>query len=134
VVGCDGGKSLVRQQYSATARAFPDTSSIAQCRRGRISADLKYNAPVVWCGPNCHLVHYPLRGGQQYNVVVTFHSRKTETWSITDGSQEEVLTYFHGHRAARAPAALAAEELEAVGDRRSRADRAMDLRPRHTAR
>jgi 2-polyprenyl-6-methoxyphenol hydroxylase-like FAD-dependent oxidoreductase len=79
VVGCDGGKSLVRQQYVDEAE-FP--------------ADLKYNAPVVWCGPNCHLVHYPLRGGQQYNVVVTFHSRKTETWSITDGSQEEVLTYF----------------------------------------
>jgi salicylate hydroxylase len=57
-------------------------------------SDLKQNAPVVWCGPNCHLVHYPLRGGAQYNVVVTFHSRKTETWSITEGSQEEVLSYF----------------------------------------
>jgi salicylate hydroxylase len=41
-------------------------------------------------------VHYPLRGGAQYNVVVTFHSRQTETWSITDGSQEEVLSYFTG--------------------------------------
>jgi 2-polyprenyl-6-methoxyphenol hydroxylase-like FAD-dependent oxidoreductase len=29
--------------------------------------------------PNCHLVHYPLRGGDQYNVVVTFHSRQPET-------------------------------------------------------
>src|SRR5205823_12376686 len=34
--------------------------------------------------------------GQQYNVVVTFHSRQTETWSITEGSQEEVLSYFTG--------------------------------------
>jgi salicylate hydroxylase len=41
-------------------------------------------------------VHYPLRGGAQYNVVVTFHSRQPETWSVTDGSREEVLTYFDG--------------------------------------
>jgi salicylate hydroxylase len=51
---------------------------------------------VVWVAPDCHLVHYPLRGGAQYNVVVTFHSRKPETWSVTDGSREEVLTYFDG--------------------------------------
>jgi salicylate hydroxylase len=41
-------------------------------------------------------VHYPLRGGEQYNVVVTFHSRKPEEWGVTEGSQEEVLAYFQG--------------------------------------
>jgi salicylate hydroxylase len=45
-------------------------------------------------GPNCHLVHYPLRGGAQYNVVVTFHSRDAEEWGVTDGSREEVQSYF----------------------------------------
>ena len=43
---------------------------------------------------NCHLVHYPLRGGKEYNVVVTFHSREQEQWGVTDGSKEEVLSYF----------------------------------------
>ena len=47
-------------------------------------------------GPNCHLVHYPLRGGEQYNVVVTFHSRQQEEWGVTDGSKEEVQSYFQG--------------------------------------
>ena len=47
-------------------------------------------------GPNCHLVHYPLRGGKEYNVVVTFHSRQQEEWGVTDGSKEEVLSYFQG--------------------------------------
>jgi len=56
--------------------------------------DLQINAPVVWAGPHCHLVHYPLRGGKQYNLVVTFHSRQKEEWGVTEGSKEEVLSYF----------------------------------------
>jgi salicylate hydroxylase len=35
-----------------------------------------------------------LRGGEQYNVVVTFHSRQQEEWGVTDGSKEEVQSYF----------------------------------------
>jgi 3-hydroxybenzoate 6-monooxygenase len=58
--------------------------------------DLRWNAPVVWAGPDCHLVHYPLRGGRQFNLVVTFHSREKETWGVRDGSKEEVLSYFTG--------------------------------------
>ena len=97
VIGCDGGKSTVRQQYVGdNARVSGHVVYRAVVDEAEFPADLKENAPVVWCGPNCHLVHYPLRGGQQYNVVVTFHSRQTETWSITDGSQEEVLSYFTG--------------------------------------
>ena len=52
--------------------------------------------PVVWCGPDCHLVHYPLRGGAQYNLVLTFHSRETETWGVREGSRDEVRAYFQG--------------------------------------
>jgi 2-polyprenyl-6-methoxyphenol hydroxylase-like FAD-dependent oxidoreductase len=58
--------------------------------------DLRWNAASIWVGPNCHLVHYPLRGGEQYNVVVTFHSRNQEEWGVTDGSKEEVESYFQG--------------------------------------
>ncbi|HUP29729.1 MAG TPA: FAD-dependent monooxygenase, partial [Usitatibacter sp.] len=63
---------------------------------GDFPADLKWNAPCVWAGPDCHLVHYPLRGGEQYNVVVTFHSRKPEEWGVTEGSRDEVMSYFDG--------------------------------------
>jgi salicylate hydroxylase len=56
--------------------------------------DLRWNAAAIWVGPNCHLVHYPLRGGEQYNIVVTFHSRQQEEWGVREGSRDEVMSYF----------------------------------------
>jgi len=95
LIACDGGKSVVRQQYVGDEpRVSGHVVYRAVADAPEFPDDLKINAPVVWCAPNGHLVHYPLRGGAQYNVVVTFHSRQRETWSVTDGSQEEVLTYF----------------------------------------
>ena len=97
LIGCDGVKSNVRQQLvgdpvrvtgHVVYRAVVDTRDFPD--------DLKWNAPCVWAGPDCHLVHYPLRGGEQYNVVVTFHSRKPEEWGVTEGSRDEVMSYFDG--------------------------------------
>jgi salicylate hydroxylase len=97
LVAADGGKSVVRQQYVGDApRVSGHVVYRAVVEAGEFPENLKLNAPVVWVAPDCHLVHYPLRGGAQYNVVVTFHSRKPETWSVTEGSREEVLTYFDG--------------------------------------
>jgi salicylate hydroxylase len=95
LIGADGVRSVVRAQYVndpprvtghvvyrsvIDAKEFPD--------------NLKWNAASIWVGPNCHLVHYPLRGGKEYNVVVTFHSRNKEEWGVTEGSPEEVQSYF----------------------------------------
>ncbi len=97
LIGCDGVKSNVRQQLvgdpvrvtgHVVYRAVVDTREFPE--------DLKWNAPCVWAGPDCHLVHYPLRGGEQYNVVVTFHSREKEQWGVTEGSRDEVMSYFDG--------------------------------------
>ncbi|VVE15047.1 salicylate hydroxylase [Pandoraea aquatica] len=97
VIGCDGVKSTVRQVLigddvrvtgHVVYRAVVDVENMPE--------DLQINAPVVWAGPHCHLVHYPLRGGQQYNLVVTFHSREQEEWGVREGSKAEVLSYFEG--------------------------------------
>lgn len=97
VIGCDGVKSVVR----ATMLGDPHRVSGHVVYRAvvpleRMPEDLRINSPVVWAGPNCHLVHYPLRSGREFNLVVTFHSRDVETWGVMDGSREEVLSYFHG--------------------------------------
>ena len=97
IVGCDGVKSVVREKLIGDeARVTGHVVYRAVVPVADMPEDLRWNAPVVWAGPNCHLVHYPLRSGDQYNLVVTFHSRDKETWSVTDGSKVEVLSYFQG--------------------------------------
>jgi salicylate hydroxylase len=97
LIGAEGGKSVVRQQYvNDPARVTGHVVYRAVVEKEDFPEDLRWNAASIWVGPNCHLVHYPLRGGEQYNVVVTFHSRNQEEWGVTDGSKEEVESYFQG--------------------------------------
>ncbi|OSZ71275.1 3-hydroxybenzoate 6-monooxygenase [Hydrogenophaga sp. IBVHS1] len=97
LIGADGVKSVVRQQYVGDeARVTGHVVYRAVVDKADFPEDLQWNAASIWVGPNCHLVHYPLRGGEQYNVVVTFHSRQAEEWGVTEGSKEEVQSYFQG--------------------------------------
>jgi salicylate hydroxylase len=97
LIGADGGKSVVRQQYvNDPPRVTGHVVYRAVVDKKDFPLDLQWNAASLWAGPKCHLVHYPLRGGEQYNVVVTFHSRQQEEWGVTDGSKEEVESYFQG--------------------------------------
>lgn len=97
LIGADGGKSVVRTQYvNDPPRVTGHVVYRAVVDKADFPDDLKWNAASLWAGPKCHLVHYPLRGGEQYNVVVTFHSRQQEQWGVTDGSKEEVESYFQG--------------------------------------
>jgi salicylate hydroxylase len=97
LIGADGVKSAVRRQYVGDdARVSGHVVYRAVVDKKDFPADLQWNAASIWVGPNCHLVHYPLRGGEQYNVVVTFHSREQEEWSVREGSRDEVQSYFEG--------------------------------------
>ncbi len=97
LIGAEGGKSVLRQQYvNDPPRVTGHVVYRAVVDKADFPEDLRWNAASIWVGPNCHLVHYPLRGGEQYNVVVTFHSRQQEEWGVTDGSKEEVESYFQG--------------------------------------
>ncbi|WP_341887272.1 3-hydroxybenzoate 6-monooxygenase [Variovorax sp. YR752] len=97
LIGADGVKSVVREQYVGDpARVTGHVVYRAVVDKKDFPLELQWNAASIWVGPNCHLVHYPLRGGEQYNVVVTFHSREQEQWGVTEGSKEEVQSYFQG--------------------------------------
>ena len=97
LIGADGGKSVVRAQYvNDPPRVTGHVVYRAVIDKAEFPENLRWNAASLWAGPKCHLVHYPLRGGEQYNVVVTFHSRQPEAWGVTDGSKEEVQSYFQG--------------------------------------
>jgi 2-polyprenyl-6-methoxyphenol hydroxylase-like FAD-dependent oxidoreductase len=95
LIGADGIKSVVRSQYvNDPHRVSGHVVYRAVVDRTDFPKDLLQNAMSVWAGPDGHLVYYPLRSGQQYNVVVTFHSRDKEEWGVTDGTPEEVQSYF----------------------------------------
>jgi 2-polyprenyl-6-methoxyphenol hydroxylase-like FAD-dependent oxidoreductase len=95
LIGADGGKSVVRAQYvNDPPRVTGHVVYRAVIDKKDFPENLQWNGASIWVGPNCHLVHYPLRGGEQYNIVVTFHSRDKEEWGVTDGSKEEVQSYF----------------------------------------
>jgi 3-hydroxybenzoate 6-monooxygenase len=97
LIGAEGGKSVVRQQYVGDPpRVTGHVVYRAVVDRADFPENLQWNAASLWAGPKCHLVHYPLRGGEQYNIVVTFHSRQPEQWGVTEGSKQEVESYFQG--------------------------------------
>ncbi|WP_445660281.1 3-hydroxybenzoate 6-monooxygenase [Acinetobacter sp. F16] len=97
LIGADGVKSVVREKYVGDpALVTGHVVYRAVVPKSEFPEELQWNAASIWVGPNCHLVHYPLRGGEEYNVVVTFHSREQEEWGVKDGSKEEVLSYFQG--------------------------------------
>lgn len=79
LIGADGVKSAVRRPYVGDeARVSGHVVYRAVVDEKDFPKDLHWNAAAIWVGPNCHQVHYPLRGGDQYNVVVAFHSRDAE--------------------------------------------------------
>jgi salicylate hydroxylase len=97
LIGADGGKSVVRAQcVNDPPRVTGHVVYRAVVDKAAFPEDLRWNAASLWAGPRCHLVHYPLRGGEQYNIVVTFHSRQPEQWGVSDGSRDEVESYFQG--------------------------------------
>jgi 3-hydroxybenzoate 6-monooxygenase len=95
LIAADGVKSVIRDQLVGDQpRVSGHVVYRAVVDKHAFPVDLQWNAASIWVGPNCHLVHYPLRGGEQYNVVVTFHSRQPEQWGVTEGSAQEVQSYF----------------------------------------
>ncbi len=95
IIGCDGVKSVVRQKLLNDPHVVSGHVVYrAVVPREEFPDDLRWNAATLWAGPKYHIVHYPLRNGEEFNVVVTFHSREKEEWNVREGSREELLSYF----------------------------------------
>jgi salicylate hydroxylase len=66
--------------------------------RAEVPDDLWQNNVVLWAGPKTHLVHYPLRRGELYNLVAVFHSdRYEEGWDVY-GDSDELQAKFANER------------------------------------
>src|SRR3974390_120229 len=98
LIGCDGMWSKIREQIVGDGK--PGVSGHIAYRgvlkREDVPKDLWRPDVVLWAGPRTHLVHYPLRRGELYNLVAVFHSDHYEEGWNAEGSKEVMWQHFKG--------------------------------------
>jgi salicylate hydroxylase len=61
-----------------------------------IPAHLARNEVKLWCGPACHMIHYPLHGGTIFNLVIGFDYRYNAEAEAGMSYKERILKRFEG--------------------------------------
>lgn len=100
IIGCDGLWSGVRAKIvgDGKPRVSGHIAFRAVLKREDVPKDLWRPDVVLWAGPRTHLVHYPLRRSELYNLVTVFHSDRYEEGWNAEGSLKELITHFEGQR------------------------------------
>lgn len=100
LVGCDGLWSGVRAKIvgDGKPRVSGHIAFRAVLKHADVPEELWQPDMVLWAGPRTHLVHYPLRRGDLYNLVAVFHSDRYEEGWNAEGSLKELITHFEGQR------------------------------------
>ena len=96
LIGCDGLWSTIRSIIVGDGK--PVVSGHIAYRAVIPTNDwpkeYRINKMILWGGEKAHLVHYPLRRGELFNLVVVFHSdRYDEGWD-SYGDPEELHARF----------------------------------------
>lgn len=96
LVGADGLWSPIRQNVigDGAPRVSGHTTYRSVIPTEMMPEDLRWNAVTLWAGPKCHIVHYPLKGGEVYNLVVTYHNDAPEPVAGHPVTKEEVHRGF----------------------------------------
>jgi len=96
LIGCDGLWSTIRSILVGDGK--PVVSGHIAYRAVIPTPDwpkeYRINKMVLWAGEKTHLVHYPLRRGELFNLVVVFHSDRYEEGWDTYGDPEELHRKF----------------------------------------
>ena len=121
LVAADGFRSLFRAKLVADGEPRP--VGYVALRTIIPIADLHADVPrhdvVLWGGPGCHIVHYPLRHGTQFNIVAVFRTSTYAERGDTAAYRAELeRAYADVHPAMRALIAmLDLQWRRAVADR-----------------
>lgn len=97
LVGADGLNSNVRQQMvgDGAPRVSGHVAYRALMPFDKMPEDLRWNAATLWAGPKTHIVHYPLKGWDVFNIVCVFHDEgRRQPAANEPGSREEVMQRF----------------------------------------
>lgn len=105
LIAAEGLRSPIRAQMVGDGAPVVSghTTYRSVIARDAMPEDLRMNAATLWAGPKCHIVHYPLKGGTVFNLVVTYHRDALEAVSGKSVTNAEVAEGFeHVHPSARA--------------------------------
>ena len=97
-IGADGLWSTIRAKLigDGKPRVSGHITYRSVMRTSDVPESLRRNDMVLWAGPRCHMVHYPLRSGELYNLVATFHSNRYEEGWNSYGDPAELRERFSG--------------------------------------
>lgn len=98
VVGADGLWSTIRAAIVGDGKpvASGHVAYRAVLPAKEMPKALQWWSMTIWAGDKTHLVHYPLRGGDLFNLVAVFQSDKfTEGWDAY-GDKDELFERFDG--------------------------------------
>jgi len=96
LVGADGLRSAIRAQMldDGEPRVSGHVTYRAVLPLADMPEELRWNDMTIWCGPGTHVVHYPLRDWQLFNLVVTCHSGADVEAHNEPATLDEVLPWF----------------------------------------
>ena len=96
VIAADGLHSAARQQLVGDATvnsayvAYRGAVPIERVRENNVAE----TDVVVYIGPRCHFVQYPLRGGEMFNQVAVFESARARAGQEDWGTPDELAEAF----------------------------------------
>lgn len=98
MIGADGLWSRIRERIvgDGKPRVSGHIAYRAVLKREEVPAHLWSDDVLLWGGEKTHLVHYPLRRGELFNLVAVFHSNKYDEGWNTFGDAAELHERFEG--------------------------------------
>jgi salicylate hydroxylase len=96
LIGADGLWSRIRESIvgDGKPRVSGHIAYRAVLKREDVPKHLWSDEVVLWGGEKTHLVHYPLRRGELFNLVAVFHSNKYDEGWNTFGDTAELTGRF----------------------------------------
>jgi salicylate hydroxylase len=96
LIGADGLWSKIRQGIvgDGKPRVSGHIAYRAVLKRDDVPSYLWSDDVLLWGGEKTHLVHYPLRRGELFNLVAVFHSNKYDEGWNTFGDTAELQERF----------------------------------------
>ena len=95
IVGADGLQSTLREFVEETR---PETIGMTAWRAAMCASDapelFRQSDIGVWMGPYCHLIHYPVDGGKEVDIIAIIHETfHYDGWGAS-GETEDLLPFF----------------------------------------